>query len=78
MIDKCLNVAEELDVQVNIHTDTLNEAGFVEDSLRSFNGRAIHTYHTEGAGGGHAPDLLRVASMPNVLPPQLVRPCPIR
>ena len=77
MIDKCLNVAEELDVQVNIHTDTLNEAGFVEDSLRSFNGRAIHTYHTEGAGGGHAPDL-RVASMPNVLPPQLVRPCPIR
>ena len=78
VIDKCLNVAEELDVQVNIHTDTLNEAGFVEDSLRSFNGRAIHTYHTEGAGGGHAPDLLRVASMPNVLPPQLVRPCPIR
>lgn len=68
VIDKCLNVAEELDVQVNIHTDTLNEAGFVEDSLRSFNGRAIHTYHTEGAGGGHAPDLLRVASMPNVLP----------
>ena len=77
VIDKCLNVAEELDVQVNIHTDTLNEAGFVEDSLRSFNGRAIHTYHTEGAGGGHA-DLLRVASMPNVLPPQPVRPCPIR
>lgn len=68
VIDKCLNVAEELDVQVNIHTDTLNEAGYVEDSLRSFNGRAIHTYHTEGAGGGHAPDLLRVASMPNVLP----------
>ncbi|VTR62231.1 urease subunit alpha [Actinobacillus pleuropneumoniae] len=55
-------------MQVNIHTDTLNEAGYVEDSLRSFNDRAIHTYHTEGAGGGHAPDLLRVASMPNVLP----------
>ncbi|MCM3257709.1 urease subunit alpha [Paenibacillus lautus] len=68
VIDKCLSVAEELDVQVNIHTDTLNEAGYVEDSLRSFNDRAIHTYHTEGAGGGHAPDLLRVASMPNVLP----------
>ncbi|SDT53273.1 urease subunit alpha [Paenibacillaceae bacterium GAS479] len=68
VIDTCLNVAEEYDIQVNIHTDTLNEAGYVEDSLRSFNGRAIHTYHTEGAGGGHAPDLLRVASMPNVLP----------
>lgn len=68
VIDKCLSVAEQYDIQVNIHTDTLNEAGFVEDSLRSFNGRAIHTYHTEGAGGGHAPDLLRVASMPNVLP----------
>lgn len=68
VIDKCLSVAEVLDVQVNIHTDTLNEAGYVEDSLRSFNDRAIHTYHTEGAGGGHAPDLLRVASMPNVLP----------
>ncbi|RXZ83643.1 urease subunit alpha [Paenibacillaceae bacterium] len=68
VIDKCLNVAEQYDVQVNIHTDTLNEAGFVEDSLRAFNGRAIHTYHTEGAGGGHAPDLLRVASMPNILP----------
>ncbi|MGQ8872190.1 urease subunit alpha [Paenibacillus sp. TSA_86.1] len=68
VIDKCLSVAEQYDIQVNIHTDTLNEAGYVEDSLRSFNGRAIHTYHTEGAGGGHAPDLLRVASMPNVLP----------
>lgn len=68
VIDKCLDVAEGLDVQVNIHTDTLNEAGYVEDSLNAFNGRTIHTYHTEGAGGGHAPDLLRVASMPNVLP----------
>ncbi|MEK3883859.1 urease subunit alpha [Paenibacillus sp. PL2-23] len=68
VIDKCLSEAEKFDIQVNIHTDTLNEAGFVEDSLRAFNGRAIHTYHTEGAGGGHAPDLLRVASMPNVLP----------
>jgi urease subunit alpha len=68
VIDKCMSVAEQLDVQVNIHTDTLNEAGFVEDSLNAFKGRTIHTYHTEGAGGGHAPDLLRVASMPNVLP----------
>lgn len=68
VIDKCMDVAEKMDVQVNIHTDTLNEAGYVEDSLASFKNRTIHTYHTEGAGGGHAPDLLRVASMSNVLP----------
>ncbi|MDM0015555.1 urease subunit alpha [Variovorax sp. J22P168] len=63
-----LTVADEMDVQVCIHTDTLNEAGFVENTIAAFDGRTIHTYHTEGAGGGHAPDIIRVASMPNVLP----------
>ncbi len=67
-IDCCLNVAEEQDVQVAIHTDTLNESGFLEDTLAAFKGRAIHTYHTEGAGGGHAPDIIRAAGEPNVLP----------
>jgi urease subunit alpha len=67
-IDTALSVAEEYDVQVAIHTDTLNEAGFVEDSIRAFKGRTIHTYHTEGAGGGHAPDILRVCGEPNCLP----------
>ena len=67
-IDACLGVAEETDTQVAIHTDTLNEAGFVEDSIRAFRGRTIHTYHTEGAGGGHAPDILRVCGEPNCLP----------
>ncbi len=67
-IDCCLRVADAVDVQVAIHTDTLNEAGFVEDSIRAIHGRAIHTYHTEGAGGGHAPDIIRIASLPNVLP----------
>jgi urease subunit alpha len=67
-IDCCLGVAEEYDVQVAIHTDTLNEAGFVEDSIAAFRGRTIHTYHTEGAGGGHAPDILRVCGEVNVLP----------
>ncbi|WP_053960421.1 urease subunit alpha [Sulfobacillus thermosulfidooxidans] len=67
-IDTCLNVADEADVQVTIHTDTLNEAGFVENTLDAIGGRTIHTYHTEGAGGGHAPDILRVASFENVLP----------
>src|SRR5919204_850674 len=67
-IDCCLAVAEEYDVQVAIHTDTLNEAGFVEDSIAAFRGRTIHTYHTEGAGGGHAPDILRVCGEANVLP----------
>jgi urease subunit alpha len=57
-----------MDVQVAIHTDTLNESGFVESTLAAFKGRTIHTYHTEGAGGGHAPDIIKAASMPNVLP----------
>ncbi|MBC8272487.1 MAG: urease subunit alpha [Gammaproteobacteria bacterium] len=67
-IDNCLNVAENYDVQVAIHTDTLNESGFVEDTLAAFKDRAIHTYHTEGAGGGHAPDIIKAASFDNVLP----------
>ena len=67
-IDCALSVAEEYDVQVAIHTDTLNEAGFVEDTIRAFRGRTIHTYHTEGAGGGHAPDIIRVCGEPNCLP----------
>jgi urease subunit alpha len=67
-IDQCLTVAEEFDVQVAIHTDTLNEAGFVEDTIAAFKGRTIHTYHTEGAGGGHAPDIIKVCGLPNVLP----------
>jgi urease subunit alpha len=67
-IRTCLAVADELDVQVAIHTDTLNEAGFVEDSVDAFEGRTIHTYHTEGAGGGHAPDIITVCGLPNVLP----------
>ena len=67
-IDTCLGVADELDVQVAIHTDTLNESGFVDDSLRAFQGRTIHAYHSEGAGGGHAPDIIRVCGEPNVLP----------
>jgi urease subunit alpha len=67
-IDQCLSVADEFDVQVAIHTDTLNEAGFVEDTIRAIAGRAIHTYHTEGAGGGHAPDIIRLCGEPNVLP----------
>lgn len=67
-IDTCLSVADEYDVQVAIHTDTLNEAGFVEASIAAFKGRAIHTYHTEGAGGGHAPDIIKVCGEANVLP----------
>jgi len=67
-IDTCLTVADEYDVQVAIHTDTLNEAGFVEDTIAAFQGRTIHTYHTEGAGGGHAPDIIRVCGQGNVLP----------
>ncbi|HRE56058.1 MAG TPA: urease subunit alpha [Candidatus Competibacter sp.] len=67
-IDNCLNVAERYDVQVAIHTDTLNESGFVEDTLAAFKGRAIHTYHTEGAGGGHAPDIIKACGEANVLP----------
>ena len=67
-IDNCLNVADAMDVQVAIHTDTLNESGFVEATIAAFKGRTIHTYHTEGAGGGHAPDIIRVCGEPNVLP----------
>lgn len=68
VIDTCLGVADDMDVQVAIHTDTLNEGGCVEDTIAAFRGRTIHTYHTEGAGGGHAPDIIRAASFPNVLP----------
>lgn len=68
VIRACLEAADNLDMQVCIHTDTLNESGYVEDSIAAMDGRTIHTYHTEGAGGGHAPDLLKVASMANVLP----------
>ncbi len=67
-IDNCLNVAEEADIQVAIHSDTLNESGFVENTVAAFKGRSIHTFHTEGAGGGHAPDILKVVGEPNVLP----------
>ena len=67
-IDHCLSVADELDVQVAIHTDTLNEAGFVESTIDAFKNRVIHTFHSEGAGGGHAPDILKVCGQPNVLP----------
>jgi len=67
-IDNCLSVAENYDIQVAIHTDTLNEAGFVEDTIAAFKGRTIHTYHTEGAGGGHSPDIIKVCGEANVLP----------
>jgi len=67
-IDCCLTVADEMDVQVAIHSDTLNESGFVEATLAAFRGRTIHTFHTEGAGGGHAPDIIKAAGLPNVLP----------
>jgi urease subunit alpha len=67
-IDCCLSVADDMDVQVAIHTDTLNESGFVETTIAAFKGRTIHTFHTEGAGGGHAPDIIKVCGEPNVLP----------
>jgi urease subunit alpha len=67
-IDCCLSVADRFDIQVMIHTDTLNESGFVEDTIAAFKGRTIHAFHTEGAGGGHAPDIIKVAGLPNVLP----------
>ncbi len=67
-IDCCLSVADKYDIQVMIHTDTLNESGFVEDTIKAFAGRTIHAFHTEGAGGGHAPDIIKVAGLPNVLP----------
>lgn len=68
VIDTCLSVCDQLDVQATIHTDTLNEAGFIEDSIGAIAGRTIHSFHTEGAGGGHAPDIIKIASEPNVLP----------
>ncbi|WP_185872853.1 urease subunit alpha [Blattabacterium cuenoti] len=68
VINQCLKISDKLDIQVNIHTDSLNESGYVEDTLKTFNNRTIHTYHTEGAGGGHAPDLLKVISHYNILP----------
>ncbi|WP_321492551.1 urease subunit alpha [uncultured Desulfobacter sp.] len=68
VIDNCLAVADKLDIQVAIHTDTLNESGFVEQTMAAFKGRTIHTFHTEGAGGGHAPDIIRACELPNVLP----------
>lgn len=68
VIDNCLNVADQYDIQVAIHTDTLNEGGCVEDTVAAIAGRTIHTYHTEGAGGGHAPDIIKVAAFPNILP----------
>ncbi|WP_035235687.1 urease subunit alpha [Desulfobacter vibrioformis] len=68
VIDNCLAVADKMDVQVAIHTDTLNESGFVEQTMEAFKGRTIHTFHTEGAGGGHAPDIIRACELPNVLP----------
>ena len=67
-IDCCLSVADDHDIQVMIHTDTLNELGFVEDTIKAFKGRTIHAFHTEGAGGGHAPDIMKIAGLPNVLP----------
>lgn len=67
-IDASLKIADQYDVQIAIHTDTLNESGFLEDTLKAINGRTIHTFHTEGAGGGHAPDIMKVASFPNILP----------
>ena len=67
-IDNCLSVADDMDVQVMIHSDTLNESGFVEDTIAAFKGRTIHAFHTEGAGGGHAPDIIKVCGLPNVLP----------
>ena len=66
--ENCHFVLEKFDIQVTIHTDTLNESGFVEHSLAAIKGRTIHTYHSEGAGGGHAPDIITVCSHPNVIP----------
>ncbi|MHB1494114.1 MAG: urease subunit alpha [Acidithiobacillus sp.] len=75
-IDCCLGVADIYDVQVAIHTDTLNEAGFIDNTIRAFKGRTIHSYHTEGAGGGHAPDIIKVCGEPNVLPSSTNPTCP--
>src|SRR6478752_7329907 len=67
-IDNCLSVADDHDIQVMLHSDTLNESGFVEDTIKAFKGRTIHAFHTEGAGGGHAPDIIKIAGLKNVLP----------
>ena len=75
-IDNCLSVADRFDIQVMIHTDTLNESGFVEDTIAAFQGRTIHAFHTEGAGGGHAPDIIKVAGLPYVLPSSTNPPRP--
>jgi len=75
-IDNCLSVADRFDVQVAIHTDTLNESGFVEDTIRAFKDRTIHTFHTEGAGGGHAPDIIKACGRPNVCRRPLIRQDP--
>jgi urease subunit alpha len=77
-IDTCLSVADAMDVQVMIHTDTLNESGFVENTIAAIGGRTIHAFHTEGAGGGHAPDIIRVAACPTSSPPRPTRPGPTR
>ena len=77
-IDCCLSVADEMDVQVMIHTDTLNESGFVEDTIRAIAGRTIHAFHTEGAGGGHAPDIIKVAGLPTSSPRRPTRRGPTR
>ena len=77
-IDCCLSVADDMDVQVMIHTDTLNESGFVENTLKAIKGRTIHAYHTEGAGGGHAPDIIKVCGKAISCPPPPIRPGPIR
>ena len=67
-LDTGLSVADEYDVQIAIHTDSLNEGGYVDDSIDAIDGRTVHTYHTEGAGGGHAPDIMKIAGEPNALP----------
>ena len=73
-IDCCLGVADEYDVQIALHTDTLNESGFVEDTIAAIKGRTIHTYHTEGAGGGHAPDIIKIARSRTSCPRARIRP----
>ncbi|EWS62532.1 Urease subunit alpha [Hydrogenophaga sp. T4] len=75
-ISNCLDVAEETDTQVAIHSDTLNESGFVEDTIAATKGRTLCAFHTEGAGGGHAPDIIRVVGEANFLPSSTNRPCP--
>ena len=76
VLRSALTVADEMDVQVCIHTDTLNKSGFVEDTIEAFEGRTVHSFHTEGSGGGHAPDIIRIPALPNVLPRQQIRRSP--